>query len=101
MTGKTSDITLPARTLPSEEQSVMSVPAPRAETVVVSVSSSPHEGAYRVSKRMTDFFYTVRAELWLTARVLRSVFRRVPKREQRLIPAVCCGYSRTILGWRL
>ena len=101
MTGKTSDITLPARTLPSEEQSVMSVPAPRAETVVVSVSSSPHEGAYRVSKRMTDFFYTVRAELRSAVRGLCSGLRLFRRREQYLIPMVCCGYSRTILGWRL
>ena len=100
MTENSHNITLPASELPSERQKVLSIHAPSAETAVVSVAAS-HQGAYRVCKRITEFFYTVRAELWLTARVLRSVFRRVPKREQRLIPAVCCGYSRTILGWRL
>ena len=96
-----SIITLPASTLPSEGQSVVSVPAPCAETVVVSVSSSPHEGAYSVSKRMTDFFYTVRAELRSAVQRLRSGFGFFRRREQYLIPVVCCGYSRTILGWRL
>ena len=99
-TEDTFSITLPASTLPSEGQSVMSVPASCAETVVVSVSSS-HQGAYRVSKRITDFFYTVRAEFRRTVRGLRSSFRSFIRREQYLIPAVCCGYSRTILGWRL
>lgn len=78
----------------------MSVPAPSAETPVVSVASS-HQGAYRVCKRMTDFFYTVRTELWLAAQILRSGFRFFRSRKRMLAPAVCCGYSRTILGWRL
>ena len=100
MMEKYRNITLPASELPSERQKVLSIHAPSAESAVVSVAAS-HQGAYRVCERITEFFYTVRTELWLTVRALRSVFRRSPKRERLLIPAVCCGYSRTILGWRL
>ena len=92
-------ISLPGSALPQDAQPVMSVPAPRAESTTVSVSAS-HQGAYSVCKHFSDFFYTVKSELVRVVRALRSVFR--PRRRTlRLAPTACCGYSRTVLGWRL
>ena len=95
------NITLAGNALSCEAQPVMCVPASCAETPVVSVTAS-HQGAYRVCKRATDFFYTVRAEIWRAVRnLLSSGLRRFRKWEQQRFTAACCGYSRTILGWRL
>ena len=92
-------ISLPGNALPRDAQPVMSVPAPRAETTTVSVCASP-QGAYSVCKHFSDFFYTVKSELVRVVRGLRSFFR--PRRRTLCIaPTTCCGYSRTVLGWRL
>ena len=100
MPEETGNITLPGNALPKETHPVVCVPAQCPETPVVSVTSS-HQGVYRVCKRITDFFYTVHAELWHAVRELCSLRRFFRGRERRNIPAACCGYSRTVLGWRL
>ena len=93
------NISLPGGTLPAEDQPMMSVPAPGADTTTVSVSAST-ECAYRVCGHFSDFFCTVKSELVRAVRALRSFFR--PRRWiMQSAPAMCCGYSRTILGWRL
>ena len=93
------NISLPGGALPAEDQPMMSVPAPGADTTTVSVSAST-ECAYRVCGHFSDFFCTVKSELVRAVRALRSFFR--PRRWTRqTAPAMCCGYSRTILGWRL
>ena len=94
------NISLPGSALPEVAQPVMSVPAQCAETEATLSVSVSHEGAYRVCKHFSDFFYTVKSELVRAARILRNVFRpwwKTPK----ILSAACCGYSRTILGWRL
>ena len=94
------NISLPGSVLPEVAQPVVSVPAHCAETAATVSVSASHQGAYRVCKHVSDFFYTVKSELLRAARVLRSVFR--PRRKTtRCLSAACCGYSRTILGWRL
>ena len=93
------NISLPGKALPAADQPMMSVPAPRADTTVVSVAASS-ECAYRICGHFGDFFCTVKSELMRVVRALRSFFRP-RRRTYRLAPAMCCGYSRTILGWRL
>ena len=94
------NISLPGSALPEVAQPVVSVPAHCAETAATVSVSASHQGAYRVCKHVSDFFYTVKSELLRAARVLRSVFR--PRRKTtRCLSAACCGYSRTSLGWRL
>ena len=93
------NISLPGGPLPAENQPMMSVPAPGADTTTVSVSAST-ECAYRVCGHFSDFFCTVKSELVRAVRALWSFFRPVRKSGQ-IAPAMCCGYSRTILGWRL
>ena len=93
------NISLPGRALPAANQPMMSVPAPDADTTVVSVAASPC-AAYRVCGHFSDFFCTVKSELVRAVRALWSFFR--PRRRAlQPAPAMCCGYSRTILGWRL
>ena len=93
------NISLPCGALPADTQPMMSVPAPRADTTVVSVSASS-ECAYRICGHFGNFFCTVKSELVRVVRALRSIFR--PRRwVSAPAPAMCCGYSRTILGWRL
>ena len=93
------NISLPGETLPAETQPMVSVPAPRADMTTVSVTASPC-CAYRVCGHFSDFFCTVKSELVRAVRALWSFFR--PARGNRqAAPAMCCGYSRTILGWRL
>ena len=95
------NISLPGGTLPAETQPMMSVPAPGADTTTVSVSAST-ECAYRVCGHFSDFFCTVKSELVRAVRALRSFFRPWWRRARQHVPAMwCCGYSRTILGWRL
>lgn len=94
------NISLPGEALPAEDQPVMSVPAPRADTTTVSVTAASSECAYRVCGHFSDFFCTVKSELLRAVRALRSFFR--PRRKSgQTAPTMCCGYSRTILGWRL
>lgn len=93
------NISLPGSALPAENQPMMSVPAPGADTTTVSISAST-ECAYRVCGHFSDFFCTVKSELVRAVRALWSFFRPVRKNRQ-IAPAMCCGYSRTILGWRL
>ena len=93
------NISLPGSALPAEDQPMMSVPAPGADTTTVSVSAST-ECAYRVCGHFSDFFCTVKSELMRAVRALRSFFRPM-RRTMQSAPAMCCGYSRTILGWRL
>ena len=93
------NISLPGGALPAEGQPMMSVPAPGADTTTVSVSAST-ECAYRVCGHFSDFFCTVKSELVRAVRALWS-FLRPRRRTRQLAPAMCCGYSRTILGWRL
>ena len=93
------NISLSGGALPAEDSPMMSVPAPGADTTTVSVSASS-ECAYRVCGHFSDFFCTVKSELVRAVRALRSFFR--PRRwTMQSAPAMCCGYSRTILGWRL
>ncbi len=94
------NISLPGSALPEVAQPVVSVPAHCAEAEATLSVSASHEGAYRVCKHFSDFFYTVKSELVRAARILRNVFRPWRKTPQ-FLPAACCGYSRTILGWRL
>ena len=94
------NISLPGKTLPAADQPMMSVPAPRADTTVVSVAASS-ECAYRICGHFGDFFCTVKSELMRAVRALRSLFRPRRMTLAAVAPAVCCGYSRTILGWRL
>ncbi len=78
---------------------MMSVPAPSADTTVVSVAASS-ECAYRICGHFGDFFCTVKSELVRAVRAVWSFFR--PRRmAPASVTAVCCGYSRTVLGWRL
>ena len=93
------NISLRGEALLAETQPMMSVPAPRADTTTVSVTASPC-CAYRVCRHFSDFFCTVKSELVRAIRAMRSFFRPVRKSGQ-IAPAMCCGYSRTILGWRL
>ena len=93
------NISLNGVTLPAEAQPMMSVPAPDADTTVVSVAASACV-AYRVCGHFSDFFCTVKSELLRAVRALVSFFRP-RRRTHQPAPAVCCGYSRTILGWRL
>ena len=93
------NISLSGGALPVATQPMMSVPAPRADTTTVSVTSSAC-CAYRVCGHFSDFFCTVKSELVRAVRALWSFFRPVRK-SGHLAPAMCCGYSRTILGWRL
>jgi len=93
------NISLSREALPAEAQPMMSVPAPSADTTTVSVSASAY-CAYRVCGHFSDFFCTVKSELVRAVRALRSFFRPV-RRSRQIAPAMCCGYSRTILGWRL
>ena len=94
------NISLPGSALPEVAQPVVSVPAHCAEAEATLSVSASHEGAYRVCKHFSDFFYTVKSELVRVVRALRSIFR--PRRRTlRLAPTACCGYSRTVLGWRL
>ena len=93
------NISLNGVTLPAEAQPMMSVPAPDADTTVVSVAASVCV-AYRVCGHFSDFFCTVKSELLRAVRALWSFFRPVRKNGQTA-PMMCCGYSRTILGWRL
>ena len=96
---RVEDISLPGKALPAAAEPMMSVPAPRADTTVVSVAASACV-AYRVCGHFSDFFCTVKSELVRAVRALRSFFR--PRRwAMQTAPAMCCGYSRTILGWRL
>jgi hypothetical protein len=96
---RVEDISLPGKALPAAAEPMMSVPAPRADTTVVSVAASS-ECAYRICGHFGDFFCTVKSELLRAVRAVRSFFR--PRRWTLApVPAVCCGYSRTILGWRL
>ncbi|MBP5531268.1 MAG: hypothetical protein J6Y54_04485 [Lentisphaeria bacterium] len=95
-----SDISLPGKALPAAEQPMMSVPAPRADTTVVSVAASS-ECAYRICGHFGDFFCTVKSELLRAVRAAWSIFRPRRRTLATVAPAVCCGYSRTILGWRL
>jgi len=96
---KVEDISLPGKALPAADQPMMSVPAPSADTTVVSVAASS-ECAYRICGHFGDFFCTVKSELVRAVRAVRSFFR--PRRMTLApVPAVCCGYSRTVLGWRL
>ena len=83
----------------AETPAPMSVSTPHTSAPTVSVKSSDEVG-YRVCKRITDFFYTVKAELFKLGVRVRQCFRRRPVRRVVAAP-VCCGYSRTILGWRL
>jgi len=93
------NISLPGGTLPATTQPMMSVPAQCADTAVVSVAASS-ECAYRICGHFGDFFCTVKSELVRAVRAVWSFFR--PRRlTPASVPAVCCGYSRTILGWRL
>ena len=93
------NISLSGEALPAATQPMMSVPAPRADTTTVSVTASPC-CAYRVCGHFSDFFCTVKSELVRAVRALWSFFRPV-RRNRQVAPAMCCGYSRTILGWRL
>ena len=93
------NISLPGKALPAADQPMMSVPAPRADTTVVSVAASS-ECAYRICGHFGDFFCTVKSELVRAVRAVWSFFR--PRRlTPASVPALCCGYSRTVLGWRL
>ena len=87
------------RPVAAETPAPMSVSTPNTGAPTVSVKSSDEVG-YRVCKRMTDFFYTVKAELFKLSVKVRRCFRWRPVRSLGAYPA-CCGYSRTILGWRL
>ena len=87
------------RPVAAETPAPMSVSTPHTSAPTVSVKSSDEVG-YRVCKRMTDFFYTVKAELFKLGTKVRRCFRWHPVRSLAASP-VCCGYSRTILGWRL
>ena len=97
---KVEDISLPGKALPAAAQPMMSVPAPSADTTVVSVAASS-ECAYRICGHFGDFFCTVKSELMRAVRALSSLFRPRRMTLAAVAPAVCCGYSRTILGWRL
>ena len=83
----------------AEHPAAMSVDTPHSSAPTVSVAPSNDVG-YSVCKRITDFFYTVKAELFKLGVKVRRCFRRRPVRRMTVSPA-CCGYSRTILGWRL
>ncbi len=83
----------------AEDPAPMSVSTPHQSAPTVSVAPS-NEVGYSVCKRMTDFFYTVKAELFRLGVKVRRCFRWRPIRRVAASP-VCCGYSRTILGWRL
>ena len=83
----------------AENPAPMSVSTPHTSAPTVSVAPSDEVG-YSVCKRMTDFFYTVKAELFRLGVKVRRCFRRRPVWRVAASP-VCCGYSRTILGWRL
>ena len=87
------------RPVAAEDPAAMSVSTPHSSAPTVSVASSNDVG-YSVSKRATDFFYTVKAEIFKLAAAVRRCFRWRPVRRDIALP-VCCGYSRTILGWRL
>ena len=93
------NISLPGGVPAAETQPMLSVPAPRAESTSVSVTAS-QSGVYRVCGHFSDFFCTIKSELVRAVRAVRSFFR--PGRMTLApAPAACCGYSRTILGWRL
>ena len=96
---KLEDISLPGGIPAAETQPLLSVPAPRAESTTVSVAASQPE-AYRVCGHFSDFFCTVKSELVRAVRAVWSFFR--PRRMTLVpVPVACCGYSRTVLGWRL
>ena len=84
----------------AETPAAMSVSVSHPTSPTVSVAASGENGAYRVCKRITDFFYTVKAEILKLGAKVRNCFRFRPYRRIAAAP-VCCGYSRTILGWRL
>ena len=77
----------------------MSVSVVHASAPTVSVAASD-ECSYRICKRVTDFFYTVKAKLFKFGEKIRKGFRFRPIIRRVALP-VCCGYSRTVLGWRL
>jgi len=87
------------RPVAATDPAAMSVSTPHSSAPAVSVTPSDEVG-YSVSKRANDFFYTVKAEIFKLVAVVRRCFRWRPVSRKIALP-VCCGYSRTILGWRL